>query len=266
MQGRLLPKYQGRYQAHPVNYWEKEFPIAKELGLECIEFILDFNEYDLNPLTNSHGLEKIEKASKENDIKVYSVCADYFMESPLHNANSASAKESIEVLKSLIKTSSTLGVKNIVLPCVDQSSLNNQQDKDLFIRNLSEVIPIAEEKEVFLSLETDLAPKPFRNLLNQIHSSCIKVNYDIGNSAALGYNLIDELNEYGQYISDIHIKDRRLNGSSVFLGKGNANFELFFDKLLEYDYQGIFIMQAYRDEEGVEIFKRQLDFVKTYLN
>ena len=43
MQGRLLPKYRGRYQAHPVGYWDKEFPIAAKLGLDSIEFILDFN-------------------------------------------------------------------------------------------------------------------------------------------------------------------------------------------------------------------------------
>ena len=29
MQGRLLPKYNGRYQAHPVGYWQKEFEYAK---------------------------------------------------------------------------------------------------------------------------------------------------------------------------------------------------------------------------------------------
>ena len=50
MQGRLLPKYQGRYQAHPVGYWQKEFGIAKKMGLECIEFILDYNDYRQNPL------------------------------------------------------------------------------------------------------------------------------------------------------------------------------------------------------------------------
>ena len=29
MQGRLLPKYKNKYQAHPVGYWENEFPIAQ---------------------------------------------------------------------------------------------------------------------------------------------------------------------------------------------------------------------------------------------
>ena len=42
MQGRLLPKYKGRYQAHPFGYWQDEFPIASELGLDCIEFIFDY--------------------------------------------------------------------------------------------------------------------------------------------------------------------------------------------------------------------------------
>ena len=45
MQGRLLPKYLNRYQAHPVKYWKDEFPIAFQLGLDSIEFILDYNNY-----------------------------------------------------------------------------------------------------------------------------------------------------------------------------------------------------------------------------
>ena len=50
MQGRLLPKYQGRYQAHPVGYWQDEFIVAREVGLDCIEFILDYNNAEDNPL------------------------------------------------------------------------------------------------------------------------------------------------------------------------------------------------------------------------
>ena len=42
MQGRLLPKYQGRYQAHPKGYWQEEFDLASEAGLDLIEFIIDF--------------------------------------------------------------------------------------------------------------------------------------------------------------------------------------------------------------------------------
>ena len=70
MQGRLLPKYQGRYQAHPLGYWEKEFPIASKLGLDSIEFILDFNNVEENPLLVPGGIENIQRAELNSGIKV----------------------------------------------------------------------------------------------------------------------------------------------------------------------------------------------------
>ena len=41
MQGRLVPKVNGNYQAFPLENWAKEFEIAASIGLECIEFIFD---------------------------------------------------------------------------------------------------------------------------------------------------------------------------------------------------------------------------------
>ena len=41
MQGRLLPQIKGMYQAHPIDNWEKEFFLARDLSLDCIEFIID---------------------------------------------------------------------------------------------------------------------------------------------------------------------------------------------------------------------------------
>ena len=103
-------------------------------------------------------------------------------------------------------------------------------------------------------------------MLNRFDSDHLTVNYDIGNSASLGYDCIEELDYYGDRITDIHIKDRLLNGGPVILGKGNANFDIFFDKLKEFDYSGPFIMQAYRDEQGITIFKQQLEWILPYFD
>ena len=84
MQGRLLPKYKGRYQAHPLGYWQKEFSIAKSVGLNCIEFILDFNDHEKNPLMSKEGIEQIQTISDETGVVVKTICADYFMEAPIH--------------------------------------------------------------------------------------------------------------------------------------------------------------------------------------
>jgi L-ribulose-5-phosphate 3-epimerase len=261
MQGRLLPKHQGRYQAHPVGEWQKEFEIAQEIGLECIEIILDFNEAEANPLLKIGGIEEIKTVVNKTGVIVQTVCADYFMEAPLHSEQIKVSKQSHNIMMRLLNSASELGVTDVVVPCVDQSSLNGQDAADRFVCQLLPLVKIAEENNINLSLETDLAPKPFVELINRFNSDRVTVNYDIGNSAALGFDPIEELNTYGERITDIHIKDRVLAGGSVLLGQGNAKFDLFFDKLKEFDYKGPFIMQAYRDEEGVEIFKQQLNWI-----
>jgi L-ribulose-5-phosphate 3-epimerase len=266
IQGRLLPKYKSRYQAHPVGYWEDEFHIAKDLNLDCIEFILDYNDANQNPLLNSNELIKIESIASETGVVVKTICADYFMEAPLHSKDDAVSEKSILILKKLLENSIKLNVSNIVIPCVDQSSLSDDKSVLRFIQQINKVIPYIEEKSINLSLETDLGPDKFVELLNQFDSKRITVNYDIGNSASLGFDPLEELDAYGDRITDIHIKDRLLNGGPVLLGEGNANFELFFTKLKEFNYKGPFIMQAYRDNDGISIFKEQLNYILSIMD
>ena len=266
MQGRLVPKYQGRYQAFPIGRWKDEFKVAREYGLDLIEFILDFNDAEENPLLKTNGISEIASTIKDTGVSVQTICADYFMEAPLHSNDNKVVQESVHVLERLLEAAKILKITDIVIPCVDKSSLKTKEATDSFIEQITKLIPIIEEEGINLSLETDLPPQPFVGLLNRLNSKNITVNYDIGNSAALDFDSDEELIAYGNKITDIHIKDRTLGGGPVILGEGNADFEKFFKKLKELDYKGPFIMQAYRDDEGVEIFKKQLDWVKKYMH
>ena len=265
MQGRLLPKYQGRYQAHPVGYWQDEFPKAAELGLDCIEFILDYNDANKNSLMTPQGREDILAISDQTGVKVLSVCADYFMEAPLHSDDNMVVERSFDTLQKLLESSVKLGIQNIVIPCVDQSSIQDESKRSKFLEVLSTIIPDAEQCGVNFSLETDLNVKEFGDLLTKLDSPRITVNYDIGNSASHGYDHNEELDAYGERISDVHIKDRKLGGGSVKLGTGNANIPNFLKLLKKFDYYGPFIMQAYRDDEGINVFKEQLDMINYIL-
>jgi len=268
MQGRLLPKYKGRYQAHPIGYWQEEFLLAKELGLGCIEFILDYNDAHINPLLTPEGRKEILALSSQTGVRVLSICADYFMEAPLHSKNAQVVKKSIDVLSQLLAAAAELKVSDIVIPCVDHSSIRDESKRQRFQEKLSEIIPKAEESGVNLALETDLNPSHFGALLANFMSDRITVNYDTGNSAALGYDAVEELKSYGGRVSDIHIKDRTLSGGPVILGAGDWNYDLFFKELKKIGFKGHFIMQAYRDDEGLEVFKKQLGWLKekiTYL-
>jgi len=262
IQGRLVPKYQDRYQAFPVGMWQDEFKVAKECGLDLIEFILDFNDAEENPLLKEGGVDEIKSIINKTGVSVQTICADYFMEAPLHSSDDKVSEESFKILEQLLEIAKTLQITDIVIPCVDQSSLETKEAVNRFVEQITKIIPKIEKQNINLSLETDLAPQPFIELLDKLNSKSITVNYDIGNSAALGFDSDEELNAYGDRITDIHIKDRILGGGPVMLGEGNANFVKFFGKLKEFDYQGPFIMQAYRDEEGISIFKSQLKWIK----
>lgn len=261
MQGRLLPRYQNRYQSHPLNYWQAEFFIAKELGFNSIEFILDYNDYQKNPLMNSNGIIEIQDLIFQSGVTVKSICADYFMEAPFH---SNEQKKSEEVLTILLNNSSQLGVKDIVIPCVDQSTLKDNNDINRFVDSILKVLPIAEKLSININFETDLNPTQFKYLLTQFSSDYIKVNYDIGNSASLGYNPIEEFEAYGKYISDLHIKDRVLGGGSVKLGTGNADFDTIFELLKANNFKGNIIMQSARGLDYIkdlELVRKQKQFI-----
>jgi len=264
MQGRLLPKLNNRYQAHPIGYWQDEFLLAKELGLSLIEFIFDYDDYKLNPLMSLSGIENIQRVISETGVNVRTICADYFMEAPIHSANNSVSKKSLEILKELIKNASLLGVTDVILPLVDHSRLVDSSDRERLISHLKRLSGFLDDYKINISLETDLNHSDFLKLIKVVNSPFVKINYDTGNSASLGYNLSEEFNAYGEFISDIHIKDRLLNGGSVFFGEGNVDFDLFFKELNKLNYNGPIIFQLYRDDEGVEIFKKQFELFNKF--
>jgi len=164
-------------------------------------------------------------------------------------------------LHALIVNASSISVGDIVIPCVDNSRLEDKNDIVRFCKAIKSTRKLAERHGINLALETDLAPAPFADLLHQLGSPRITVNYDTGNSASLGYDPVEELEAYGNRISDIHIKDRIKGGGSVELGTGDVDFERFFRALGRIHYTGPFIMQAFRDDEGVKIFEKQLAWI-----
>jgi hexulose-6-phosphate isomerase len=267
MQGRLLPPVNNAIQAFPENGWQKEFSLAGNLGLDCIEFIFDGDDYAGHPLMTNEGLGEIQELAREHDVGVLSVCADYFMTYPLHRGSPAEKSARVTIVQDLIRNCSPLGVENIIIPCVDNSRLQNGAEMEEFRLRLDECLPVAEECGINLALETDLGPEAFANLMRDIGHECLKINYDTGNSASLGYDPAAEFESYGSWITDVHIKDRMYKGTTVPLGEGTVDFPRVFSLLRNMKYDGIYILQTARKEPGrePETIKGYLDFIGKYL-
>jgi len=92
-----------------------------------------------------------------------------------------------------------------------------------------------------------------------------KANYDMGNSASLGYGPKDELLAYGEYVVTVHVKDRVLGGETIQLGKGDTDFDTCFAMLAKIGYKGPYILQAARGEEEISWNKKNKSFILNYL-
>ena len=120
MQGRLSPPINNKIQAFPNNHWKNEFEIAKEIGIEVIEWIVDDIK---NPIFSDNKIDEILKLSKKYDVKVNSLCADIFMEKHLFNNSKYAINQNLGILEKLIEQCQKCGIKILELPFVDSSSL-----------------------------------------------------------------------------------------------------------------------------------------------
>ena len=93
---------------------------------------------------------------------------------------------------------------------------------------------------------------------------CNIANYDVGNSASLGYNITEEITTLNDLIENIHIKDRKLHGQTVPLGTGDVDFNLFFSLLKKINYSGELIIQGARESNILceDTAKKYLSFVE----
>ncbi len=253
MQGRLLPPIAERIQCFPRGRWQEEFPLSAQIKLDAIEWIYDAYGAKENPLGTDTGISRMLALSQQHQVQIKSLCADWFMDFTLVRATAEQTNERTRHLCWLLGQCQKAGIRRVVLPFVDASKITDEQDTQTALAVLHSILPVAENLAIELHLETSLPPPSFAELLAHISHPLIKVNYDSGNSAALGYDVREEFVAYGKRIGSVHLKDRRLHGGTVPLGTGNADFTALFECLNAVQYVGDFILQVARGTAGDEL-------------
>lgn len=269
MQGRISEPIENRIQSFPSKTWKTEFYKAEKMGFDLIEWVFDSLE---NPVMTEDGLFEIKKCIQNSKVKINSVCADYFMKNLLFNLPKEDIKKNLDTLIHLIKQCSKLNIKIIELPFVDSSSLLTKNNLNEIFVNLKPILFLLEKNNIILALETDLPPIQFYNLLKKFNCSNIKANYDIGNSISNGFDPVIEITTLKDYIFNVHVKDRIVNGGTVTLGQGDVDFDLFFSTLLKINYKNDLIIQGAREDlSGTHVDPEKtcikyLKFVREYLS
>lgn len=246
MQGRLSPIRNNQIQSFPWEDWSSEFAMAHSLDLPMMEWTIDSERFDENPLITREGQDAIQRLLEIHELTIPSVNCHYFVENPFWTVG---RNESKNALTKIIEGMSSIHAKYLVIPLVDNSSLPKtleNEAKDFFY----EFTEILEKNNVVIAFESDFAPMELAEFISDFDPQFFGINYDMGNSASLAFIPKEEFAAYGDRITNVHVKDRIRFGTTVPLGTGDTDFKSVFLGLKNLSYEGNYILQAARDQNG----------------
>lgn len=267
MQGRLCERVDEKIQAFPWGDWENEFPAAASIDLNLMEWTLDQERLYENPLMTVEGQKKIRALSNLHGLTIPSITGDCFMQEPFWKVD-AQARASLQAdFLAICRACATVGIRMIVVPLVDNGRLETVEQEDRLVGFLLEQQPFLAKHQLQVLFESDFTPHELARFITKLPTEQFGINYDIGNSAALGFNPTEEFSVYGSRVLNVHVKDRVVGGPTVPLTTGSANFDAVFVALAQQSYRGRFIMQTARADNGmhVEVLAGYRDMVHQWI-
>lgn len=267
MQGRLSPIVNGLIQSFPWGNWREEITEASAMGIHLMEWTLDQDNLYKNPLLVEQSQQEIITLLEKHNFSILSLTGDCFMQSPFWKADEKAREELKENFVSIARACAKVGIKMIVVPLVDNGSLENNEQENELISFLNENQLLFEKLDLKVIFESDFGPKELARFISRLDEKTFGINYDTGNSAALGYDPKEEINAYGPRILNVHIKDRLYQGTTVALGTGATDFEAVFAALAEVGYDGNYILQTARaeDDDHAGVLKKYRDMTVDWI-
>ena len=267
MQGRLSPLRDGRIQSFPWDSWQAEVSLATQNDITLMEWTLDQENLYENPLLTAVGQKAIRDLCDKNSMRIESLTGDCFMQSPFWKAEKVEAVKLQRDFMAICEACSKVGITYIVVPLVDNGRISSVEQEDALVNYLESIADKLIELQLKIVFESDFEPVELGRLIARLDAGLFGINYDIGNSAALGFDPQAEFAAYGERVLNIHIKDRLLGGTTVPLGIGSADFPTVFQELAKLNYRGNYILQTARavDEDHIGPLLRYRDMTIQWL-
>jgi hexulose-6-phosphate isomerase len=265
MQGRLSPIVDGRIQQFPTTNWKTEIEIAAKYKFTKMEWTIDSDTLNKNPLLTSNGQNLIIEMCKFHSLSIPSITCDYFMENPPWKSDKSHI---IETMEKIFEGMVAIGARLIVIPLVDNSSIVTEEEEKILRNFFLKISDTIRSFNISVCFESDYKPKKLKKFIEEFPKNMFGINYDIGNSASLGFPPLEEILSYGNRILNVHVKDRKYKGATVPLGEGDADFEAIFKLLYNSDYRGNYILQTARaqNNDHLSALIKYRDMTRIWIN
>lgn len=236
MQGRLTDKPADRLQSFPHASWREEFSRARALGFGAVEWLVDDDGPDGNPLMTEAGRETIRARVGDTGVEVATACLHYFISGALWADDADRRARAGEELARILEACDRVGVKKAVIPAMDGASLASAEARTRFEMAFPALLDRL-GTDCALLLETDLPASELGEVIAMTDGR-VGVCFDIGNVTALGFDLAFEFRAQFDWLGEVHIKDRLVGGGTRLLGEGDTDLALAGALAAELGYEG----------------------------
>jgi hypothetical protein len=243
VQGRLLKPINNTIQSFPYQNWKEELSLLESINLLGVEWLITSEVYENNPIFD-------EDFNYFDSI--ISVCLDNLITESIHHKDFVS--------NIFEKVCSVKDIKNINIPILEESSMENADNRKKFIDILKKYSKKFPEKKFMF--EAELKLNSYLEIVDSNNN--FFVTYDTGNLTSYGANHSEYILQFKNKIKYVHIKDKTHNGVSKELFSGDTDFEEIIYSLKKIGFDGYFILQLARGETGneFETIKNQIKQLK----
>jgi len=167
-------------------------------------------------------------------------------------------------LKNFISCSIDLGCQLIVIPLLEKSDLNEEND-ELFVDLLNKLAIEYENDSILFAIESVADSKHLYELSKKFISDSIGFVFDTGNRAVFTESLYDEILLLSDKIFHIHLKDKNRFDENVILGNGLVNFDEVFAALDKINYKGNFVFESNKFPDPKRNMQENIALIKKYI-
>jgi len=198
----------------------ERFTPVRQLQVDGVELRFGPYDFERHPLWQPGGPCWLRAQAQLAGVALPSVYGGYFHAYPLSVPDAAARQRHSQVLDRLVDACAEAGVAVLVLPLLGAGEPSGETTCQLLEEMLLPILPRALTCGLTLALETLLPVPEVRGLLERLHSPMVRVAYDVGNAAVLGYDAIADCQRLGETLAQVRVKDCSADGQRVPLGQG----------------------------------------------
>lgn len=244
-------------KALPVDVdWHERLDLARHVGFDFVELSCDESAERQARMDWTRAERRyLRDAVDKSGVPLLTMCLSAHRALALGSSQAQTRKKGLDLLQKAIDFSLDLGVRVIqIAGYYDYYGTIDDGTERRYLDALAEGIAWASAAGVMLAVETmeganvvDSIRRAMRHV-EALNSPWFQVYPDIGNLAAHGFDVGDELDRGKGHIVGIHVKDSRPGEPRrVPFGEGVVPFVEAFRKLAELGFRGPVLIEMWND-------------------